>query len=279
MKQNGKIIKSFENIEDNSRSFLDIMFFPIMFCNQKCSYCFVKNNERPNTLDTKIIDNFKNFKMDLTLNLGGGEPMLIKNFNEIYEKLTELKSARVFTNGSLPLEKWKELKSSNVEFLISFHPEFAKLDHFLKLQDFLESNNFKYDFQGLYCSDEYYDLMKDFRDIFKGFNFVYPDGIDKSKIKKGLSLIKENDTEYLLDDKLVKEGYLYNNFDFNFKFCKCYINMFYYDYKTNTFSRVCDNKIYSLEELQSWTEIKPKVCVKSECKTNCYQRFYKESIK
>ena len=270
-----KLNKSIKHNELDSRNFLDIMFFPIMFCNQKCSYCFVKNNEKPKELDPNIINNFKSFNMDLTLNLGGGEPMLIKNFNEIYEKLTELNSARVFTNGSLPLEKWKDLTPSNVEFLISFHPEFAKLEHFFKLQDFLESNNFKYEFQGLYCSDKYYDLMKDFRDIFKGFNFVFPDGVNKSQIQKGLHLIEENDTEYLVDDELIKESYLYNNFDFNFKFCKYYINMFYYNYKTNTFSRVCDNKIYSLEELQSWSEIKPKVCIKNECKMNCYQRFYK----
>lgn len=275
MKLNDIEIKSIKQSEIDSRNFLDFMFFPVMFCNQKCSYCFVKNYEKPNTLDPKIINNFKSFNMDLTLNLGGGEPMLIKNFTEVYEKLTELKSARIFTNGSLSLEKWKELKPSDVFFEISFHPEFAKLDHFIKLQDFLESNNFKYDFQGLYCSDKYYDLMKDFRDIFKGFNFVFPDGVNKSQIQKGLHLIKENDTEYLLDDKLIKEGYLYNNFDFNFKFCKCYINMFFYDYRTNTFSRVCDNKMFALEELQSWTEIKPKVCVKNECKMNCYQRFYK----
>ena len=270
MKLNNIEVKSITQSELDSRSFLDIMFFPVMFCNQKCSYCFVKNYEKPNSLDPKIIDNFKSFSMDLTLNLGGGEPMLIKNFNDVYEKLTELKSARIFTNGSLPLEKWKELKASDVEFLISFHPEFAKLDHFIKLQDFLESNNFKYDFQGLYSSDKYYDLMKSFRDIFKGFIFVFPDGVNKSQIQKGLHLIKENDTEYILDNKLVKEGYLYNNFDFNFKFCKCYINMFFYDYRTNTFSRVCDNKMFALEELQSWTEIKPKVCVKNECKMNCY---------
>ena len=270
-----KLNKSIKHNELDSRNFLDIMFFPIMFCNQKCSYCFVKNNEKPKELDPNIINNFKSFNMDLTLNLGGGEPMLIKNFTEVYEKLTELKSARIFTNGSLPLEKWKDLTPSNVEFLISFHPEFAKLDHFLELQSFLESNNFKFEFQGLYCSDKYYDLMKDFRNIFKGFNFVFPDGVNKSQIQKGLHLIEENDTEYLVDDELIKESYLYNNFDFNFKFCKCYINMFYYNYKTNTFSRVCDNKIYSLEELQSWSEIKPKVCIKNECKMNCYQRFYK----
>lgn len=75
----------------DSENFLDIMFFPIMYCNHKCSYCFVNNKDKKSCLDPKVFDDFKNFNMDLTLNLGGGEPTQILNFDKVYEKINRIR--------------------------------------------------------------------------------------------------------------------------------------------------------------------------------------------
>jgi organic radical activating enzyme len=136
------------------KNVLDIRYFPTDICNFNCTYCFPGskdgNYRYSNKIDT-IVENFKTLfqfykvnydKTKVKLNLaGGGEPTLWPHFGEFCRRIKEESDVEielsVTTNASRKLRWWKENSKHLDKVNMSFHHEFADIDHSIEVCDYL----------------------------------------------------------------------------------------------------------------------------------------------
>lgn len=149
MKQPIRIIK----IRDNNE--VDIRFWPTDICNYDCSYCFP--NSHPGKFrypkDTQlVIDNFRKLfdsyqdttQFRLTIS-GGGEPTLWPDLELFCKEIKETHNVNIslVSNGSRTVRWWKNNCKYFDSVSLSFHHEFADLDHYIEVADTLFAENLK----------------------------------------------------------------------------------------------------------------------------------------
>jgi len=120
-------------------------------CNYRCSYCFDGANEgnfkfpifnqqlKDNLifLNSKISNNSDKF---VIWHLAGGEPTLYKNLEELitYIRAFTNNFISVVTNGSRPINWWKNNQNLFDSISISFHSEYSDINHIKELSLFLD---------------------------------------------------------------------------------------------------------------------------------------------
>lgn len=121
------------------------------YCNFKCSYCFGDLNTgsfRVPKLNSVIENNIKHIvselhrvnKKDIAFTLSGGEPTMYHDFNQLTKLLRSFGSLGIITNGGRTLDWWRENHHNLNKVTISYHVEFADLDHTLNLVELLLTN-------------------------------------------------------------------------------------------------------------------------------------------
>ena len=138
---------------------------PLNVCNYDCSYCSPENHrsidvEKLPDIDLllSVADKIKNSIPEgktLHVNITGGEPFLIPNFNLLLDRLDKHGFlVTVFTNGSMPLRLYEQcfpaLKSMIV--FVSFHPETADVSKIGKLVTSLRDNGGGVEIRGMMAS-------------------------------------------------------------------------------------------------------------------------------
>lgn len=117
-------------------------------CNYKCSYCTpVLNDGSSGWPDVEVAKEFWNFvhtdinSNDKMLTLTGGEPTMWPKLIEFFNGLHPSWYTAIVTNGSRTIRWWKKfLKECNNihRVTISFHLEFADVDHVLEVCKLLQ---------------------------------------------------------------------------------------------------------------------------------------------
>lgn len=146
-----KIIKRYIKLEHADRSNLD--WFVVNWClgntcNFACSYCptFLHDGSKkwPDLTDIKTF--IKKVKLNnpskkIYIEFTGGEVTLYKHFIDICKFCNELDvKVGLISNGSRTIRYWEENKNLFDHICLSFHPEFSKPDHFLKVVSLLSDN-------------------------------------------------------------------------------------------------------------------------------------------
>lgn len=108
-------------------------------CNYRCSYCpDILHNGSTGHANWEVVSNFvKNFSVPgktLCYRLSGGEPTYWKHFKDLAKLVKELGHTFSFlTNGSQSVEYYKEIGQYTDGLIISYHEEYADVDHFIKI--------------------------------------------------------------------------------------------------------------------------------------------------
>src|SRR6056300_1223140 len=107
-------------------------------CNYRCEYCpDILHNGSTGQPRWETVKHFvEDFKVDKTIcyRLSGGEPTYWKHFLEL-AKLVK-KQGHYFsfvTNGSQRVKYYKEISNYTDGFMISYHPQYADVEHFIKI--------------------------------------------------------------------------------------------------------------------------------------------------
>jgi len=107
-------------------------------CNYRCEYCpDILHNGSTGQPRWETVKHFvENFKVDKTIcyRLSGGEPTYWKHFLDL-AKLVK-KQGHYFsfvTNGSQRVKYYKEISNYTDGFMISYHPQYADVEHFIKI--------------------------------------------------------------------------------------------------------------------------------------------------
>jgi wyosine [tRNA(Phe)-imidazoG37] synthetase (radical SAM superfamily) len=136
---------------------LQVRFFPTDICNFNCSYCWPGTHDGnfryPKNFDD-ILANFRNVfdqykqagktKFHLTIS-GGGEPTLWPKLENFCKQLKETHNVFItlVSNGSRTLEWWKNNYLYFDDVALSFHNEYADIEHHCAVADFLYEKELK----------------------------------------------------------------------------------------------------------------------------------------
>tara|TARA_B100002019_G_scaffold195109_1_gene168976 strand:+ start:312 stop:1211 length:900 start_codon:yes stop_codon:yes gene_type:complete len=107
-------------------------------CNYRCEYCpDILHNGTTGQPKWETVKHFvENLKVNKTMcyRLSGGEPTYWKHFLDL-AKLVK-KQGHYFsfiTNGSQRVKYYKEISNYTDGFIISYHPQYADVDHFIEI--------------------------------------------------------------------------------------------------------------------------------------------------
>lgn len=276
-----------------------IAWFPALVCNFKCSYCFSDNGNK--FFDSEkflvfknILNDFaKNYRHKVVLQILGGEPTLIKDFNYYLNMIDEKIYIEIVTNASQDLFKFQ--RANYFEF--SFHPEYFKdkwekrfLQNLLVPQPKVININLHNDFKkNIDFIKKSVNKIKNFchkNNIETYFNInplnVYNDKRDNLDIEwfvKELELTDEDfETEnfyYINNQKLslLKHLELYSDLNYNFKNCWCKVNSFVLDYNYNLYYSCSGGNSFKKINLikdKKFLEMKFWRCNLNRCDPSCY---------
>lgn len=123
-------------------------------CNYNCSYCSemfrAGNLDKVSTevlLETckDIVYHYDDLGRDVVFEFLGGEPTLQDRIPEIGKRLSNFPTNIILrTNGSAPIEWWKEARAHLGGVIISVHREFADINHIEQVIEFLRNDNYGY---------------------------------------------------------------------------------------------------------------------------------------
>lgn len=143
--------ESREQARENNREAVRFTWNIHWSCNYRCSYCFFDEDwaeyGRRNVYQTvqewvdhwsRIYDKYG--RCYITIN--GGEPFAYPNFVELIHQISKMHwHINITTNTSLHLKEFVErIDPAKVSISISYHPQYHKLDEFLKTVSFLRAN-------------------------------------------------------------------------------------------------------------------------------------------
>jgi len=276
-----------------------ISWFPTLTCNFKCSYCFSKNSNKffdkeKFFIFKDILNEFaENYPHRIVLQILGGEPTLIKDFDFYLNMLDKKIFIELVTNASQDLFKFQRVNY----FEFSFHPEYFKnkwkkifLQNLLIPQRKVININLHNDFKNnINFFKKNITEIKEFcykNNVEIYFNInpltVYKNEKDNLDIKwftEELKLSKkdfEKENFYYLNKQkinILDHLELYNNLNCNFKNCWCKMNAFILDYDYNlsyncsggnNFEKINLLKDKKFLKLQFWN------CKSNRCDPSCY---------
>lgn len=264
---------------------LAIEYYPHFKCNQRCSYCYLRNVLDDNNINEKVFEDFLLFlekckeKYDsIELSFLGGEPLLtndlINKLNKIYNIIGKF---TILTNGSL-LYKFDNSEFEKFYLYISVHEEYIT-------EKYIENiNNFFKDYKGDYLiSIKIRPKSNIDKSIINKFNTK---NIEISPILEGLDYSLENICEnfngYNLDiqDDIKIE---YNNKIIDNKnIISKFLNKTNYKFKNS----ICNAKLIRINPNgevvhQCMTDInygyfslefdKHTLCKRDQCEIHCYK--------
>lgn len=132
-------------------------------CNYRCSYCPDELHNGSTgwpkwALVEKFINDLDIPGKHICFRISGGEPTYWKHFIDL-AKLVKSKgyTFSFLTNASRPLEYFKEISQYSDGIILSYHPEYADLDHFIDIAnsvDCLVSVNL------MLVKDQFYHLLQ-----------------------------------------------------------------------------------------------------------------------
>jgi len=109
-------------------------------CNYRCSYCPEHlHSGYTGQPEWSTVERFiKNFKSDkeLCYRISGGEPTYYKHFMDMAKLVKQQGHIFSFiTNGSQSVEYYKEISKYSDGIMISYHPEFADVNHLIDVSN------------------------------------------------------------------------------------------------------------------------------------------------
>jgi len=113
-------------------------------CNYRCSYCpeHLHSGYTGQPKWETVSDFVKNFKKpgkEICYRLSGGEPTHWKHFYDLAKLVKSLGHTFTFlTNGSKSVEYYKSISQYTDGYIISYHPEYADVDH---IADVIKASN------------------------------------------------------------------------------------------------------------------------------------------
>lgn len=170
-------------------------------CNYRCSYCpDILHNGSTGHADWKTVSNFvKNFlKPGKTIcyRISGGEPTYWKHFIDLAKLVKSQGHIFSFlTNGSQDIEYYKEISQYTDGIIISYHTEYADIDHFINISKNIDCPMFV---NLMLVPDKFNDLMSLAKKMFeKGNNInIWPKLIlDKSEVIVSNKVINYTDEQ------------------------------------------------------------------------------------
>lgn len=114
-------------------------------CNYRCSYCPKQLHDGssgwPDFQKVKyFVENFNPPGKELCYRITGGEPTYWKHFVDFAELVKSKKHIFSFlTNGSQPVEYYKNISKFTDGMIISHHPQYSNIDHFSKIANSFNS--------------------------------------------------------------------------------------------------------------------------------------------
>ena len=107
-------------------------------CNYRCEYCpDILHNGTTGQPQWETVKRFiENFSVNKTIcyRLSGGEPTYWKHFIDLAKLVKQQGHFFSFvTNGSQRVEYYKEISNYTDGFMISYHPQYADVDHFIDI--------------------------------------------------------------------------------------------------------------------------------------------------
>lgn len=254
----------------------EFIFFPTLYCNFKCYYCFnLKDHPKVNTINEnfyndmmKNLEKLKNSYFPVKITMLGGEFFTHPKVLEILKLLSEIQDSNpeniifLVTNGSL-IPKFINKIDKRFVIEVSYHPSEISDNSFNKIIKLLDDNNFENLIHFVF--DENYSER-----IFKMFEktpkhkriYGYKDGSE-------LQAYKVLNKDEILDHVKIKNSEIfeikeYDYFKINVKNCFCHMNNFIY-LKDNIVLQSCSNKKFTVDELVD-LKIPPKIlCRKTFC--------------
>ena len=132
--------------------YLNIDFMVSNICNYSCKYCYLGSNEGdmkfPNKLDT-LIDSVIHMlniyqkdigKKEIKFEITGGEPTLWPELDKFSSAIKEYNNAiniAITTNGSQPINWWRENSKSFDEIHLSLHSLEGNVTNMIEVADYL----------------------------------------------------------------------------------------------------------------------------------------------
>jgi len=169
-------------------------------CNYKCSYCPDDAHDGKYRWPSKkhvdeiliLIKKFSDDDVPLMIDLLGGEPTLWPELPYFISRLNDMKLniiCDILSNGSRSIKWWENNVKlfDSVSFGLSFHPEYAKSDHFIEVINILK--NTAYVYTRILALPEKWDI---------GYNF-YTDAVStiKTNLDIGFKFVRVNFGEEL----------------------------------------------------------------------------------
>lgn len=213
-----------------NKNLLNLDIYITEKCNFKCSYCYKgksKNIDISYNNIIKCIDFIKNCKYDVVPCILGGEPLLNPNTLNILinllEKLNNVKSITITTNGSIPIHKIKN--TNKIKFIFSYHYEyFGKIkETFISNIEHCIKNNIPYLISIQYKND----IDENIKNLLKYNIYINPISDEKIQSKNFDHLM----SKYNSNGKIFNERQIINLKLNTFLNYKCYLR--WYNFNTD----------------------------------------------
>jgi MoaA/NifB/PqqE/SkfB family radical SAM enzyme len=160
-----------------NENYINVGWFLTDTCNHKCSYCGEMNREGTTRGPSKekffaAFDRLQKFAdlqgKKLLLSLIGGEVTFIPDFLEFLKYAKSKQAAVLLTsNGSKPLAWWQEALNYISMLEVSYHYEFTKKDHYLKLAQMISEHPYCQGHLHVMMLPQHFDEIRDFAEQVK----------------------------------------------------------------------------------------------------------------
>lgn len=200
---------------DNIKEF-SLLISVTNLCNFMCKYCItIENKIHQHKIYFISLDIIKHIiycsntflsDFDIIIKLMGGEPLLLKNLNNIIDKLYQIKRLKritIFTNNTLPLNNI--LVDKKIKYTISYHnDELHKhnelFNQYINNIEYLNNNNIDYTMNV---------MIKDYNDTESMGNYYKLKNIMTNN--QNLNMVYVANTKFYKNDNMVEQQNRYNN--------------------------------------------------------------------
>lgn len=264
---------------------LAIEYYPHFKCNQRCSYCYLRNDLNDKNIDEKIFNDFLEFLIkckkkysNIELSFLGGEPLLTNGLINKLDKIYNIiGSFTILTNGSL-LHKFNKDDFKKFYLYVSIHEEYITEKYINNINNFFNNYNGEYLLSIKIRPNSNID-----RSIIKKFNVK---NVEISPIlensKYSLDNISENFSDFKLDiqddikieynNKIITDKNIVNKFldktRYEFKNSICNAKLIRINPNGNVVHQCMTNINYGYFSMDFDTYTQ---CRRDHCEIHCYK--------